>query len=72
MGRVASDYAVSQCEIERHGGALRRLFCDVEKATFGYCFAKYVTPADAGQKHAAPLLGYIDAKSPKMETKIDY
>ena len=32
LGRGARRYTVSQCQIQRRGGVLRRLFCDVEKA----------------------------------------
>ena len=63
LRRGARHTPVSQCQIERHGGVLQRLFCNVKKATFGICFAKYVTPAGGGQKHTPPLLCANNAKS---------
>ena len=72
LGRGTRHVPVSQCEIARRGGALRRHFCDVQKATSRCCFAKYVTPADGGQKHAPVLLWSSHAKSPKIAIMIDY
>ena len=70
LGRGARHTPVSQCEIARRGGVLRRLFCDVQKATSRCCFAKYVTPADGGQKHAPLLLWSSHAKSSKIAVMI--
>ena len=66
FGRGTRHVPVSQCEIARRGGALRRHFSDVQKATSRCCFAKYVTPAEGGQKHAPLLLWSSNAKSPKI------
>ena len=41
LGRGARRTPVSQCQIERRGGLLRRLFCAVEKATLRCCIAKF-------------------------------
>ena len=71
LRRGARHTPVSRCQIERRGGVLERLFCDVEKATFGSCFAKDVTPAGGGQKHTPPLLCAINAKSREIELMID-
>ena len=74
LGRGTRHVTVSQCEIARRGGALRRHFSDVQNATSACCFAKYVTPADGGQKHAPLLLWSSHAKSSKIAvmTIIDY
>ena len=72
LGRGARHTPVLQCQIQRRGGASRRLFWHVEKATLRCCIAKYVTPADGGQKHAPLLLWSSHAKSPKIAIMIDY
>ena len=66
LGRMARPTPVLQCQIERRGGASRRLFWEVEKATLGSCIAKSVTPADRGPERAPPLLCRSIAKSSKI------
>ena len=70
LGRGTRLTPVSQCEMERRRCVLRRHFCDVQKATSRCCFAKYVTPADGGQKHAPLLLWSSHAKSSKIAVMI--
>ena len=66
LGRGARRTPILQCQIERRGGASRRLFWEVEKATRRSCIARYVTPADRGRKHVSPCLWSINGKSPKI------
>ena len=70
LGRGARPSPVLQCQIERRGGASRRLFWEVEKATRRSCIAIYVTPADRGRKHVSLCLCAIYGKSPKIALMI--